>query len=352
MIVKNVKDNTYTVIPEDSDDLLSLRRIMRNDDLIIVDTSRVVKQVEEFSRPDRGERISVRIALRVENVSLDAAVDRLRVNGVIINSNNELVPRGSHHSHTIKLGDRFSIEKDRWNDLDLAILNKESNAQGFALVSIDRTEVAVGRISGTHLKMVPNVYSGFSGKMYKVKEDNIDSYFDDIIKVLLNVKDANDSIVIFGPGDVKRRFHNYLVNNHNSELEKTQINVVDGVDVAGQDGIYVFLRSDAVKEAIGSSKLAIVSSMLNEIMRRINTNDNRFAMGFKDVSDAAKLKAVESLMFSDVVFKSVDEDAIIDLLNIVESYGAKAFAVDSSTDIGLQVSSLGGIVALLRYALR
>ncbi|MBI5133184.1 MAG: mRNA surveillance protein Pelota, partial [Thaumarchaeota archaeon] len=76
-----------------------------------------------------------------------------------------------------------------------------------------------------------------------------------------------------------------------------------------------------------------------------------FAMGFKDVSDAAKLKAVESLMFSDVVFKSVDEDAIIDLLNIVEGSGAKAFAVDSSTDIGLQVSSLGGIVALLRYAL-
>jgi protein pelota len=188
--------------------------------------------------------------------------------------------------------------------------------------------------------------------MYRVKEENIDSYFDDIIKVLLNIKDVNDSIVIFGPGDVKRRFHNYLLNNHNRELEKTSINVIDGVDVAGQDGMYVFFRSDAAKKAIGSSKLAIVSSMLNEIMRRINTNDNRFAMGFKDVSDAAKLKAVESLMFSDVVFKNVDEDAIIDLLNIVEGYGAKSFAVDSSTDIGLQVSSLGGIVALLRYVLR
>jgi protein pelota len=36
---------------------------------------------------------------------------------------------------------------------------------------------------------------------------------------------------------------------------------------------------------------------------------------------------------------------------LIESYGAKMFAVDSSTDIGLRVSSLGGIVALLRYAI-
>jgi protein pelota len=350
MIVENVKDKTYVVVPEDSDDLFSLRRILRNNDLLIVDTSRVVKQVKEFSRPDRGERIKIRIALNVENVSLDSAVDRLRVNGAIVNSNNELVPRGSHHSHTIKPGDLISIEKNRWAELDLAILNGGSNAQGFVLVSIDRTEVAVGRISGTHLKMVSNVYSGFSGKMYRVKEDNIDSYFDDIIKVLFNIKNENDSILIFGPGDVKRRFSNYLVNNHN--LSKTKISVVDGIDVAGQDGIYVFLRSTMVKDVIGSSKIAMVSSMLNELMHRINTNDSRIAMGFRDVCEAAEFKAVESLMFSDAVFKDNDEGTVIELLNNVESHGAKTFALDSSTDIGLQVSSLGGIVALLRYALR
>jgi protein pelota len=127
--------------------------------------------------------------------------------------------------------------------------------------------------------------------------------------------------------------------------------VVDGIDVAGQDGIYVFLRSTMLKDVIGSSKIAMVSSMLNELMHRINTNDNRIAMGFRDVCEAAEFKAVESLMFSDAVFKDNDEGTVIELLNNVESHGAKTFALDSSTDIGLQVSSLGGIVALLRYAL-
>ena len=349
MIVKSSKDNVFVIVPEDADDLFALRRIIRNNDVLVSNTTRVVKQVKEFARPERGERISVGIALRAESASLDMAVDRLRINGVIINSDNELVPRGSHHALTIKLGDLFSLEKGKWSELDLSILNKATGAQGFLLVSIDRTETAIGRVSGTHLKIVSNIYSGFSGKIYQTKDQSIESYFEDVIKVMLNIKSEKDTIVIFGPGDTKRRFYNHIADN--SHLDKSKISVVDGVDVAGQDGIYVFLRSSMVKDVIGTSKIATVSSMLNELMRRVNTNDARIAMGMKEVSDAANLKAVDSLMFSDAIFGYADEDAVVNLLNTVEDYGAKAFATDSSTDIGMQVSSLGGVVALLRYAL-
>jgi protein pelota len=350
MIVKSSKDNVFVIVPEDADDLFALRRIIRRDDVIISDTKRVVKQVKEFARPDRGERVKVRIALRTETVSLDKAVDRLRVNGVIINSDNELVPRGSHHALTIKPGELFSLEKGKWSDFDLSIINKTTGAQAFVLVSIDRTEAAIGRISGTHLKMVSNVYSGFSGKMYQSKDQSMDSYFNEVIEIMLNIRNENDSIVIFGPGDTKRRFHNYLAGK--TDLAKSNVTVVDGVDVGGQDGIYVFLRSSMVKDVIGTSKLAAVSSILTELMRRVNNNDARIAMGMKEVSDAAKLKAIDSLIFSDAIFAHADENDVIDLLNTVEGYGAKAFVTDSSTDIGMQVSSLGGIVALLRYALR
>ena len=349
MIVKRSKDNIFVIVPEDADDLFALRRIIRNNDVIVSDTKRVVKQVKEFARPERGERVKVRIALRAESASLDMAVDRLRVNGVIINSDNELVPRGSHHALTIKIGELFSLEKSKWSELDMSILNKTAGAQGFVLVSIDRAEVAIGRISGTHLKMVSNIYSGVSGKMYHSKEQGMDSYFDDVVNVMVNIKSEKDAIVIFGPGDAKRRFYNYITDK--SDLARSRISVVDGVDVAGQDGIYVFLRSSMVKDVIGTSKIATVSSMLNELMRRVNTNDTRIAMGMKEVSDAANLKAVDSLVFSDAIFGYADEDAVVNLLNTVEGYGAKAFAADSSTDIGMQVSSLGGVVALLRYAL-
>ena len=61
--------------------------------------------------------------------------------------------------------------------------------------------------------------------------------------------------------------------------------------------------------------------------------------------------AIESLVFSDKAIQENDEQQMIDFLNDVQSKGVKIYGVDSSTDIGLRVTNLGGIVSLLRYAI-
>jgi protein pelota len=364
MIIKEAKESSgkaYFVIPEDADDLLTLRRIIENGDYVFADTTRVIKKVKEFARPDKGERIKVRVSVRVESISLDDIVDRLRITGIITNTDNELVPRGIHHSLTVQVGDTITIDKNRkWNDVETNILKRSGNSTNFILVAIDAQEAAVAKISGTHLKIIPNIYSGQSGKRYQhaaKNNPNIEIFFDDIAKTIQSMFSAaaaaaenNSTIIIFGPGETKRRFYNLLVEKH--KLEKGKVSLIDGVDVAGEDGIFVFLRSPAIKEAMSSSKLATVSSILDEIMRLVHKGDAKYAMGMQEVSNAASIKAIEYLVFSDSIFKTTDENDVVKLLNLLESQGAKSFAVDSSTDIGWRVSSLGGIVALLRYSIR
>lgn len=362
MIIKEAKESSgkaYFVIPEDADDLLTLRRIIENGDYVFADTTRVIKKVKEFARPDKGERIKVRVSVRVESISLDDMVDRLRITGIITNTDNELVPRGIHHSLTVQVGDTITIDKNRkWNDVETNILKRSGNSTNFILVAIDAQEAAVAKISGTHLKIIPNIYSGQSGKRYQhaaKNNPNIEIFFDDIAKTIQSIFSAaeeenNSTIIIFGPGETKRRFYNLLVEKH--KLEKGKVSLIDGVDVAGEDGIFVFLRSPAIKEAMSSSKLATVSSILDEIMRLVHKGDAKYAMGMQEVSNAASIKAIEYLVFSDSIFRTIDENDVVKLLNLVESQGAKSFAVDSSTDIGWRVSSLGGIVALLRYSIR
>lgn len=363
MIIKEAKESSgkaYFVIPEDADDLLTLRRIIENGDYVFADTTRVIKKVKEFARPDKGERIKVRVSVRVESISLDDIVDRLRITGIITNTDNELVPRGIHHSLTVQVGDTITIDKNRkWNDVETNILKRSGNSTNFILVAIDAQEAAVAKISGTHLKIIPNIYSGQSGKRYQhaaKNNPNIEIFFDDIAKTIQSMFSAaaaeenNSTIIIFGPGETKRRFYNLLVEKH--KLEKGKVSLIDGVDVAGEDGIFVFLRSPAIKEAMSSSKLATVSSILDEIMRLVHKGDAKYAMGMQEVSNAASIKAIENLVFSDSIFKTTDENDVVKLLNLLESQGAKSFAVDSSTDIGWRVSSLGGIVALLRYSIR
>jgi protein pelota len=98
-----------------------------------------------------------------------------------------------------------------------------------------------------------------------------------------------------------------------------------------------------------NSKISKVLTLLDDIMIFVSKGENRFAMGFTDVAKAAALRAVESVIFSSSIFGTVEENELVILLNNIESQGGTSFAVDSSTDIGMRVSSLGGIISVLRY---
>jgi len=136
MITKTIDENSISVIPEDSDDLLNLRRIIKKDDKIIGDTTRVLKQDKDYSRPDKGERIKVRIAIIVEKISLDDVLDRLRVGGTISESSNESVPHGSHHSIILKIGDGITISKKKWSPIEKTLLESSNNRLVLCLLQL------------------------------------------------------------------------------------------------------------------------------------------------------------------------------------------------------------------------
>jgi len=355
MIVKKSRgssSNALFVIPEDADDLFALRRLLLVGDNVSSDTTRVIKQTKEYTRPDKGERVKVRVSLRLAAIGLDNVVERLRISGVITNTDNELVRKGSHHSISVQAGDALTIEKERkWQDSELSILSKSANSEGFVLVAIDTQEAAVAKVTGTHVKIIPNIYSRQSGKRYQKKNNpSMETFFSEIAKTVTSIRADNDRVVVYGPGETRRKFFNLLMAKYGLPIEKMLL--IDGVEVAGEDGIFVFLRSTALKQAMSTSKLAVVSSILEQTMLHAQRGEPKYAMGMPDVSNAVSLNAAESIVFSDSIFNTVGENELVNLLNRAESLGSKTYAVDSSTDIGLRVSSLGGIIAVLRYAVR
>jgi len=105
-----------------------------------------------------------------------------------------------------------------------------------------------------------------------------------------------------------------------------------------------------MQEIMSDSKLAKASSIIDEVMILANKTSRKFTMGYVETINANQMGAVESLVFSDKVIQENDEQKMMDFLNDAESKGVKIYSVDSSTDIGLRVSGLGGIVSILRYA--
>ncbi len=346
MITKTIDDNRISVIPEDSDDLLLLRRVVKKGDKIIGDTTRIIKLEKEYSRPDRGERVRIRIALDVEKISLDNVLDRIKFQGTISESNNESVPHGSHHSFVGKIDESFTIVKKNWSSLEKKILTSKQEKTGFILVGIDTSDCGIARLRGTHLQMFPNIYSGSSGKRYKTSF-NIETFFQNIAQAIGSSIKKDDPIIIFGPGETRNKFANYL---QKTNLPKEhEIKVIEGVDSSGEDGIYTFTKSKAMQDILKDSKLAKVSSIIDEIMYLATKKSRKFTMGYSDAEKANQYGAIDSLVFSEKILELEDEEKIINFLNDLEAKAVTAFSVDSSTDIGLRVDSMGGIVSLLRF---
>lgn len=355
MIVRDSKhsEKSKAISAEDLDDLFTLRRIIEINDTIITDTTRSIKQKSEFSRPDKGERVKIRILLRIETIKFDGTVDRIRIGGTILNSDNQLVPKGVHHSISIKVDDMIILEKKQWKKIQADILKNSGNDTIYLLISIDIQEAAIALVTGTHVKILPNIYSGQSGKRFqgsRMINANIESFFEEIllgIRSVTNLHAQKQMLILFGPGETKRRFFNFLAKEFNEK-----ITVLEGIDVAGEDGIFVSLRSTSLKELLKASKIGIVSSMLDKLIYLIHSNDPKYAIGVNEVRNAVNNKSIESLIYSNSILEKLDEGEFIDLLNSTEAVGAKIYGVDASTDIGLRVSSLGGIVGLLRFAIR
>ena len=346
MISKRLDENTVSFIAEETDDLLTIRRLIKKGDKIVGETTRVIKQEKEYSRPDKGERIKIRLAIEVEKIALDDVLDRIRAGGTITESNNDAVPHGSHHSFILKLNEPFNLVKKRWTSVEKKLAKKKKDGETFVLVAIDTGDCGIGKLKGTHLHLLPNMYSGSSGKRYK-SNFKIEKFFDDVTKALSTVIQKDDMVIIFGPGETRKKFGNFL--SKTTLGQKIQIKVVEGIDSGGEDGIHIFTKSDSMKEIMSNSKLAKVSQIIDEVMILANKTSKKFSMGLKETRKANEFGAIESLVFSEKVIQEHDEQEVIDFLNDVDSKGGELFSVDSSTDVGLRVSGLGGIISLLRF---
>lgn len=346
-------ENKIAITPEEPDDLFNLRRVIEIGDNIIADTTRVIKQEKEFARPDKGERIKVKINLRIEKISFDNTIERLKISGTIVTSNNESIPKGLYHSIGVKINDTIILEKSGWTEDYLNLITGSVSEFKYILVSMDSEETSIAKLIGTNLKIIPNIYSGKSGKRFSANQKNethIKSYFENI-KNSLDVykEEIGIKIIIFGPGETKRKFLNYLKEKEESYKNK-DLMLTEGIETSGEDGFFVFLRSDAMKEILANSKIAMVSTILDNVMYQINKGEKKFAIGINEIRYANSLNAIDKMVYSDKVFFEMKEDEFIKMLNEIESKkNVKTFATDSSTDIGMRVSSLGGIIALLRF---
>ncbi len=203
----DVRHGLVTVTPEQPDDLWSLRRVISKQDFVAGETSRVYKDLGEYSRPDK-ERIKVSVTIEVESIQLDSTFSRLKVSGKIVDVSNELLSKGSFHSLTVSEGHRVSIRKPGgFTGVQLRLIEGANVPKdNFVIIALDRREAGIGIVKGTHLQILPTIESGITGKMYQDSKKGGAGYYEKIADALAVVYPSSAKIFVSGPGQRKRLF--------------------------------------------------------------------------------------------------------------------------------------------------
>jgi protein pelota len=344
----NPKHGHCSLTIESAEDLWTLRRLITKGDVLVTRSSRIVKREDEFSRPDKGERVKVTVALSVDEVHLDNSLERIKVRGAIIEASDESVTKAGSHSVVLSPGRSLTLRKKVWTPLHIRLVRPpRSSSKRFLLVAVDRREAGIGTLSGSHLTVATTIESGLGGKMGD--EPSSRPYVSKVVDLNAQIVMDGDEIVVGGPGN----FKNLIANQTRMRLPSHAVSVVEGLDLTGADGVRALIKTESFQNLAKGSLIIEIQQLVAEVVKRISMSDPKVAYSLPRVREAADAGAVDACAVSDNVFSSgVDEEGLVKVLNTVEEQGGSVYLADSSMEFGKQISSFGGIVALLRYALR
>jgi protein pelota len=352
----NLKKGFVKVITENFDDLWHLYNVIYKNDEVYAYSTREIKPDEGgYARPKRGERVSVFLGITVDHVTWDKLLGRLRIHGTICEAP-ENVPTGAHHTLNIALNTPATIVKKKWAKHQIERLERASKAseKPIIIVAIDDEGYAIATTAqyGVEIKAEENIK--LPGKLEAEKRTGaVKEYFQKALDSLRQIWIATHSpIAIIGVGFVKGDFAKFLEN----EATDVYNSVVDikSVNNGGVAGLYEALRSGVLLKTMKQMRIVEEAEVIEEILKRLGKGESNVIYGMEEVENAARLGAVEKLVLADTTLRETSDERrllVEDLMKGVERRGGNIIIVSTEHEAGAKLISLGGIAALLRFAL-
>jgi protein pelota len=354
ILAKNYKKGIVKVVPKTLDDFWHLYNIIYKDDLVYARTTREVKTDDEYSRPQKGKRVSVFLGIRVEEVVWDRSLNRLRVHGKIHEAPEDIAGRGTHHTLNIVLNKPITIVKDKWLKHQINRLERATRfeAPPIIVVSIDSEEYCIAMIRQYGLDVRVEGKARLPGKSEAEKRVKaLQRYFGKALDTLRgNWLSSRCSIVIIGVGFVKNQFANYV----KSEASDVAQSVVDvkGVNSSGVAGIKEALRSGVLDKTLKHVRIAEEAKVVEEVLARLGKEKGDVTYGLELVKKANLFGAVETFIVADFTIRDASNEkrlVLEKLMKEVEEKGGEIVVVSVEHEAGQKLLALGGVAALLRF---
>ncbi|KAG7353706.1 cell division protein pelota PelA [Nitzschia inconspicua] len=368
ILKKNIsaKDGSGSIMlrPETPEDLWHSYNLLQKGDMVRCTTVRkVVKESNTGSTTSSKKRLNLTIQLK--KVDFDPDALEVRLSGTV-QSENELVRMGAHHTLTLELNQNFSIEKECWDAIYLDLIeeavNPDRQAEVAAVVmhmGLAHVCLVTGALTITKVRIDINIPKKRTGSSANAKA--VTKFFEAVYQAILRHVDFQKvKVVLIGsPGFVKDDFFQYIVQEAVRRDDRTIIeNKSKFVLVRASNGHKYALEevfSDPnIMQRMNDTKVAKEVEVLHKFMRMMDVDPDRAYYGFAHVQRAQEQQAVDSLLVTDELFRSSSVKTrrqYVDLVEDVRASGGKVYIFSSMHISGQQLQQVSGVAAILRYPL-
>ena len=323
------------LFPETIDDLWHLRHLVGAGDLVFALTFRSLDNATDKIRPEKVEKKPVRLGVRVEKVEFHPSALRLRISGPIEHGPDI----GSYHTLNIEPGQEVSVIKT-WRPVDLERVDRAAAAstQLVHVAAIEEGEAQIFRIRQYGPEEIAVIRSG-SGKREGV--DARSAFFAEVIALL---QASEGPVILSGPGFVKEDLLKII---RKTAPELALRCTTAETRRSGRGSVQEVIGKGVLERITEDLQLAREVQYIDELLKRIGADDGTCTYGYDAVLNAVRFGAVETLLVVDENLRDQNTEALLE-----EAEGMRAAVVVLSADFepGAQLSALGGVAALLRFA--
>jgi peptide chain release factor subunit 1 len=149
-------------------------------------------------------------------------------------------------------------------------------------------------------------------------------------------------IILGGPGPTKDAL---LAGNFLRTDIKKQVIAVKAVGYTGDFGLKELVERS--EDILSKEEVSEETVVMQKFLQFLGSRANMIAYGEAKVKSALEQRAVETLLVSE----SLPEDTIFAYIEKAEESGADVISISTDTKEGQQLAGLGGIAAILRYAI-
>ncbi len=327
------------------EDLWQLEKILEPGD-IVKGKSTYKQKLGKESERQKSVRKTITAKIKVSKISFDNF--NLRIHGNIINTTINEISSDEAHSIEISKDSDIWIQKN-WKNYQIEILKdaEKNSAMPKALVcSLDDSEANLGKVSSSGISSYFSKEMELSKKRYS--ESKKDSLKELAEKIISEIKEKNIEVVLlasplFWKDELKKR-----ILEIKPELSKKII--TETVSTGSKKAFSELILKEGFEKIAKESHYIKEEREIENLLKEISKDSGKAEYGFDEVKKAIPSGAVKTLLISEKLMKSHFKK-ISELISEAEKCQAEVIILDPKKDAGKKLDGLGGIAAILRYAL-